>query len=132
MDENKEFEPINTQEEFEQRVKDVYGDVTDLQGKINTLTTTCDTNATTIAALQAQVDEYQLADARRRVAQQKGLPPELADRLRGATEQELATDADSLAGTLRSIKGPAPLFSPDNRASSTESALMELVRNLKD
>ena len=48
-----EFTPINTQEEFDARVREVHGDVAGLQGQIETLTGERDTHAATIAQLQA-------------------------------------------------------------------------------
>ena len=66
-----EFEPINTQEEFDNRVRELYGDVTDLQGQITTLTGQRDTDAKTIAELQSQVKGYQTTALKQRIARQK-------------------------------------------------------------
>ena len=46
-----EFTPINTQEEFDTRVAELYGDVNDLQGKITAHTQT-------IEQLQGQIKGY--------------------------------------------------------------------------
>ena len=48
-----EFTPINTQEEFDTRVAELYGDVNDLQGKITAHTQT-------IEQLQGQIKGYDL------------------------------------------------------------------------
>jgi len=46
--------------------------------------------------------------ARLRVAASKGLPPDLADRLVGATEEELAEDADRLMALVKPTDGTPP------------------------
>lgn len=70
-----EFEPINTQEEFDNRVRELYGDVTDLQDQITTLTGQRDTDAKTIAELQSQVKGYQhrVSDEFMRASEEKAL-----------------------------------------------------------
>ena len=56
-----EFTPINTQEEFDTRVAELYGDVNDLQGKITAHTQT-------IEQLQGQIKGYETAALKRRIA----------------------------------------------------------------
>lgn len=46
-----------------------------------------------------------LDELKARIAQSKGLPPDLAARLRGQTEEELAADADSLRALIDSTPG---------------------------
>lgn len=48
------------------------------------------------AAIERERDEARAEVLRMRVATAKGLPPELAARLRGSTEDELTKDADEL------------------------------------
>ena len=71
-----EFTPINTQEEFDTRVAELYGDVNDLQGKITAHTKT-------IEQLQGQIKGYETAALKQRIAQEKGIPAEMAARLSG-------------------------------------------------
>lgn len=127
-----EFEPINTQEEFDNRVRELYGDVTDLQGQITTLTGQRDTDAKTIADLQSQVKGYQTTALKQRVARQKGIPAEMADRLSGETEKDLLADADVVAAMLKAVKGPAPLFDPDKKDPDAKNAhLTNLLHELR-
>ena len=44
-----------------------------------------------------------MADTRTKVAKAKGLPPALASRLIGDTEEELTADADALLAAARSV-----------------------------
>lgn len=120
-----EFTPINTQEEFEARVAEVYGDVADLQGQIQTLTGERDTHATTITQLQAEINGYKTADLKRRIAEEKGIPLEMAARLSGDDEAAMRADADSMAMVLRAYKGTAPLFDPANKNHDPQKANLE-------
>ena len=103
-----EFTPINTQEEFDTRVAELYGDVNDLQGKITAHTQT-------IEQLQGQIKGYETAALKQRIAQEKGIPAEMAARLSGETEKDIRTDADAMAAMIRTIKGPARCTIPWKR-----------------
>ena len=60
-------------------------------------------DADRMAIAERERDEARAELLRHRVAAAKGLPPDLAARLRGATEEELAKDADEL---LKLVKPP--------------------------
>lgn len=127
-----EFEPINTQEEFDNRVRELYGDVNDLQGQITTLTGQQDTDAKTIAALQSKVKGFETSALKQRIARQKGIPAEMADRLSGETEKDLLADADAVAAMLKAVKGPAPLHDPDKNDPDAKNAhLTNLLHELR-
>lgn len=126
-----DFTPINTQEEFDSRVAELYGNVADLQQQVTALTGERDAHANTIAQLRQQVKGYETSALRQRIAREKGLPPEMADRLSGETEKDIKADADAVAGILRTVKGSAPLYDPepaavDNNAVSMVNMLHEL------
>lgn len=120
-----EFTPINTQEEFDSRVREMYGDVGNLQQQLNTVTGERDTQAATIADLQAKVKSYETSDLKRRIAREKNIPPEMAERLSGETEQDIKADADTMAGILRAVKGPAPLYNPEAPAPDANTVSMQ-------
>ena len=120
-----EFIPINTQEEFEARVTEVYGNVKDLQGQITTLTGERDT-------LQGKVKGYETAALKQKVAKEKGIPLDMAHRLSGDDEKALRTDADAMAANLRAYKGTAPLADPEPAAEEGKRAgLRSLLRGMK-
>lgn len=126
-----EFNPINTQEEFDSAVRKRYGDVEDLQGQITKLTGERDTHAGTIENLQKELNGYKTAELKNRIAREKGIPLDMAHRLSGETEKDLRTDADTLAGHLRSYKGAAPLADPDPAAEKgSKAAARRLLHNL--
>lgn len=127
-----EFNPINTQEEFDARVTELYGDVRDLQGQITTLTGERDTHAATIADLQKQIKTHETTALKQRIAREKGIPCEMADRLSGETEKEIRTDADTMAGALRSYKGAAPLADHQQPAEdNTRNRLRQMLNKMK-
>ena len=65
-----------------------------------------DAEAKTAAEQRAVAAETALA--RMKVAAAKGLPSELADRLQGANEQEMAEDADRLLAVMQPATPPPP------------------------
>lgn len=126
-----EFTPINTQEEFDNAVREKYGDVSNLQGQINTLTGERDAHANTIANLQKEVNGYKTAELKQRIAREKRIPLDMAHRLTGDDEKALRADADTMAGHLRSYKGAAPLANPEPAPEKgSRAATRRLLNNL--
>lgn len=119
-----DFTPINTQEEFDARVTELYGDVNGLQGQITTLTGERDTHAATIANLQKEINGYKVAALKQKVAKEKGIPLDMASRLAGDDEKSLRADADAMAANLRAYKGPAPLANPNGQVPDPKNASM--------
>lgn len=127
-----EFTPINTQEEFDNRVRELYGDVADLQGQITTLTGERDSGAKTIAELQAQVKGYEVSSMKQRIAQLKGIPAEMAERITGETEKDIQKDAEAMAAMLKKVKGPALSFDPEKKDPDAKTAaLMNTLHELR-
>lgn len=127
-----EFTPINTQEEFDARVREVHGDVAGLQNQINTLTGERDTHANTIANLQKEINGYKTDALKQKIAKEKGIPLDMASRLSGDDEKTLRADADTMAANLRAYKGAAPLAEPGPAAEDGKRAgLRNLLRGMK-
>lgn len=127
-----EFKPINTEEEFAAAVKDKYGDVEDLQGKITTHEGTIAARDKTIAELQGKVKGYETTALKQKIAKEKGIPLDMASRLAGDDEKSLRTDADVMAANLRAYKGAAPLAEPGPAAEDGKRAgLRNLLRGMK-
>ncbi len=59
-----------------------------------------------------------------RIAIEKGIPYELADRLIGETEEDLVKDAESISSLLKPKAAP-PLFSNDTRTSTGGNAITD-------
>lgn len=58
-------------------------------------------NEAQIADLTAKNSAYEAASVKAKIAQEAGLPPELANRLSGSTEEELKKDAQALAEIVK-------------------------------
>lgn len=127
-----EFTPINTQEEFDARVREVHGDISGLQGQIETLTGERDTHAATIAQLQGQIKGYETDSLKRKIAGEKGIPLEFASRLTGENEADIKADADRMTGLLRAYKGTAPLAEPNqNNEDAGRAHMRSFLRKMK-
>lgn len=125
------FEPINTQEEFDARVTQLYGDVGNLQQQIDTLTGERDTHAATITQLQGEINGYKTTELKQRIAREKGIPAEMASRLTGETEKDIRADADAMAQMIRTIKGPAPTHDPEPTANPENASMRAVLSELR-
>lgn len=127
-----EFTPINTQEEFDARVREIHGDVAGMQGQIDSLTTERDTHAATIAQLQGQIKGYETNALKLKIAGEKGIPLEFASRLTGDNEADIKADADKMTGMLRAFKGAAPMAEPNqNTGNDSRTHLRGLLGKMK-
>lgn len=133
-----EFKPINTQEEFDAAIKDrlerergKFSDYESLKTQVGTLTTERDTAVQQLSDANAKIKTYETNSVKMRIAQEKGLPAEMALRLTGETEEDIAKDADSMVQIFKATKGAAPLF--DNSAvvgDNNDAALKQMLQNL--
>lgn len=88
-----------------------------------------------IADLTAKNKQYETASVKARIAHEKGLPYELAERLSGETEKDIAADAEKLAQFVGSQKPAAPLYAPQGGTgvtSGTDAALMAMLGELSE
>lgn len=151
-----EFKAIETQEDFDAAIKARLDrntkTVTDevkksyegylspdeakkLNDQISTLTASLTEKETAIADLTAKNKQYETASVKARIAHEKGLPYELAERLSGETEQDIEADAEKLVQFVGSQKPAAPLYAPQGgtgTASGTDAALMAMLGELSE
>lgn len=126
-----EFNPINTQEEFDAAVREKYGDIEDLRGQINTLTGERDGHAETIKALQGELDGYKTAELKNRIAKEFGIPADMANRLAGADEKAMREDAKALKGQLNAHMGADPGKQKGNDGKDGGNGLLSMLRSMK-
>lgn len=131
-----EFNPITTQEEFDERIKERLGREAkkyekytspddlekikdDYQKQIDGLNISIQEKESQYADFDNQINDYKKKIAKyesdsvkTRVAIDMGIPLELKDRLKGTTEDEIREDAKILSGFASNKKKP-PLYSPD-------------------
>lgn len=108
-----------------------------LADQVNTLTAQLTEKDTSIADLTAKNKAYETASVKARIAHEKGLPFELAERLSGETEEDIAADAESLAQFVSAGRNPAPLYEPQGTygtgsKNSTESAYLSMFGELAE
>lgn len=152
-----EFKAIETQEDFDAAIKARLDrntkTVTDevkksyegylspdeakkLTEQVESLTKALTERDGSIADLTAKNKAYETASVKARIAHEKGLPYELAERLSGETEQDIAADAEKLAQFVSSQKPAAPLYNPQGAGtaavSGTDAALMAMLGELSE
>lgn len=152
-----EFKAIETQEDFDAAIKARLDrntkTVTDevkksyegyispdeakkLTEQVDTLTKQLTEKDTSIADLTAKNKAYETASVKARICHEKGLPFELADRLSGETEEDIAADAEKLAQFVSAGKPPAPLYNSQGDAgtgvSGNDAAIMRMLDNMTD
>lgn len=88
-------------------------------------------NETTIADLTAKNKAYELNSEKMRIANEVGIPLELADKLSGETTEEIKADAEKLAKyTYRGQ--PTPQFNVEKPPADTKkTAYMNMLSDLK-
>ena len=140
-----EFTPIETQEALDGIIAEhdkqfdgwkspeqVQADSDKLTTKVTTLTAKVDELKQQLATAQANADSQSLVNLKMKIAHEKGIPFELAERLNGSTEDEIKQDAELLA-TLTAQKRIPPTFrSNDGELSGKNASLVELLHGLKN
>ena len=86
-----------------------------------------------LATAQETVKRYETASVKTRIAHDKGLPYEMADRLAGESEEEISADADRLVKIIGATHEPAPpLADPEMKhTAGLNGSLRELADRLK-
>ena len=86
---------------------------------------------TQVDELQSKLKSYELENLKIKIANQAGIPLDLAGRLSGETEEEIKADAEKLAGLITIQKPTLPLkpTEPQN-VDPKEQAYSKLLENL--
>lgn len=129
-----EFTPITTQEEFDNAVRERYGDVAGLQSQVTTLTKERDTNAQKVTELTGKVKTHEVNALKVKIAHEKGIPHEMAYRLSGETEADIRADADAIAKFMAPDTRPSGRKSHDPKKTSktnTDAAFEKLLDELE-
>lgn len=148
-----EFTPINTQEEFDERLKGrlereratirkemetkladyeaVKASLAESDGKLTEAAEKISGYETQIGELSAKVRKYETASVKTRIGLAAGLPLDIIDRLSGETEDEIQADADKLSAL---IKGGTRRYQYDPEAGATgkteDAAYLDVLRKL--
>lgn len=104
-----------------------------LEQQLTDLQTTLDTHQdelNSVDDLKKEVETYKLNDLKTNIANQAGIPLELAGRLSGATEDEIKADAEKMAGFVNK-KQVLPLkHSEPSKVDTEDKAYSNMLDNL--
>lgn len=111
--------------------KDLEGKLQDLEKQLKAEKEGRAADAQALQETKAKLQTAEQSALRARVAQEAKLPYELADRLKGATEEELKKDAESLKGLL-GHQGGEPMGTRETRKTpdAKDAALTALHDSL--
>ena len=109
-------------------------DIAALIEKISGLEGEKASSATKISELEGKIREYETISAKMRIAREAGLPAELAERISGADEAAMRSDAESLAKLIKAQSGPAPMYKPHGEGGNDgkDAALKDLLKKVRN
>lgn len=114
-------------------------DVKKLSDKISELEKQLGEKENSISELTAANKKYETASVKARIAHEKGLPFELAQRLSGETEEEIVKDAETLGKYFTANRDVhvAPLFQGEVHGTpvdpnTTDAALLSVLNELSE
>ena len=124
-------EQLKGYDQLKTQYEDLQKEAAGYKSALEEATQKASTSAQSIADLQSKKKSYEQAQLRTKIALQKGLPFELADRLAGTNEDELKADAERLAGFLTPKEPIAPLKSVEESSIIGENAAYRsMLQNL--
>ena len=115
-------------------LKNLEKQVGELNSNLTSLSKEKESFDKTLADLNGEIKTYKLRDMKIRIAREKGIPYEMADRLTGEDEKALAADADSLSKLISTVSKPTvppPLKSTEPTGDGKDSAYKALLTNIK-
>lgn len=139
-----DFVPINTQEEFDSRIKErleqarngvrqQFADYETIKNDLAALNEESGKKDATISDLTNQLKGSRTELAKTKIALEKGLPVEMGARLTGETEDDIRKDAEALSALFKKQKTPAPLKESDpGNGDNKDAAMRELLNGLKN
>ncbi len=150
-----EFKPIETQEDFDKAIdarlkreyakavketEDKYSDYETLKAENTSLQEKFDTANSKLTESKAKVDEltikvqtYETNSAKMRIAHEFKIPYDMADRIKGSTEDEMKKDAETIAKYMKSTGYEAPLGGTEEppKESDVKEGMKKMLKNLK-
>ena len=121
-------------DDFKAKAEKYDTDIAALNETITGLRSEKESSATKISELEGKIREYETNSAKMRIAREAGLPAELADRLSGADEAAMRTDAENLAKLIKAQSGPAPMYRQNGEGGndSKDAALKDLLKKVRN
>jgi len=152
-----EFKPIETEGELQARInsviqdrlarqketitkefKEKYSDYDELKKQLEQAIKAGAESGEKLEGLEKDLNEakekihtYEIGSVKNRVAHEEGLPFEFAARLKGEDEDQIREDAKALAEVVSKAKGPAPVRSSEPAGTGKDTAMRQLLENIK-
>ena len=141
-----EFTPIQTQDEFDAKIKerlerernsvtkqfanwvspeDNAKTIAEYQKQIDDIKASHSEDSKTIETLTAQVKSYETANLKSKVAYELGLPYGMASRISGETEEDIRKDAEALKELIGTTKPQAPQAATEPRMTQNPEQAIE-------
>lgn len=116
-----------------EKIKKLETENTSLKQTITDKETSESTTASKIADLKKDVTTWKQKSLKQQIAMKNGLPFDLADRLKGDSEESLNEDAERLASLVNVKKYTQPLADkePNFESKGTDAAWRDVVKSLK-
>lgn len=145
-----DFEPINSQEEFDKRIKErikreteKFSDYEDLKTQINTLNSQIESLngeiqgkdskynelETKFNESNAKIAKYESDSVKTRIALEAGLPFGMVERVKGGTEDEIRADVDSLLSFASNKTTTQPMFQTSEGVKDSKNELYKKMAN---
>ena len=120
-------------EDFKAKAEKYDNDIRALKDQITGLEGEKSASTTKISELEGKIREYETNSAKMRIARECGLPPELAERLSGADEAAMRTDAENLAKLIQG-QNVAPMYRPTGEGANDgkDAALKNLLQKVRE
>lgn len=125
-----EVKPADDYEELKKAKTALEKKVGDLEKNLNATTEKYADVDTTIAEKDKLIKDYETTNLKFRIANQAGIPMDLAERLSGETEDEIKADAEKLSEFVN--KKPTLPLKPTEPGNTdpTEQAYENMIKNL--
>ncbi len=120
----KKFEGYVSPEDFEKNKESFNSQISELNSKLKE-------RDTKITDLTSECKKHELHSEKMRIANEVGIPFELAERLAGETAEELKADAEKLARFTHKGQGTPNYNGEKNPPNTTKAAYMDMLSNLK-
>lgn len=145
-----DFEPINSKEEFDKRIKErikreteKFSDYEDLKTQINTLNSQIESLngeiqgkdskynelETKFNESNAKIAKYESDSVKTRIALEAGLPFGMVERVKGGTEDEIRADVDSLLSFASNKTTTQPMFQTSEGVKDSKNELYKKMAN---
>lgn len=153
MSQDNNFEPINTQDQFDSRIKarldrndekhesekkELRSEIENLKEQLSNLTDASSQKEAKIEELNSlisdkdnELEDFRVKEMRYDLAYEYGIPRNFSDRLKGSTREEIEADAKSMAETFKNMRPDPPVKDNEpNVLKGLDASYASMAENL--